>query len=292
MSQLAEIIGVLERESHSKTQMPEFKANVSNKPVFPIFQKLAMNPMLHLKKEGAFRPANVILIGALVGIGILGFFLMRQFQLRQETLAQLSRVETERSNLEQAVADLRAELEKQREDILKLTADLEAASAKAAMVDTLQESHRTELSRVTKLYEGELQSLQGALKSRDSLIKSLESNLEGVRKLFERGSAAAPSAASAGLPSSREASVGPFPAQGIPSAKVMMVNQANRFVIVDLGPAAGAGIGRFLQIYHGGKSIGQARIERVYQTLSAATVLSDDTLERVQAGDTVYLALA
>ena len=164
------------------------------------------------------------------------------------------------------------------------------------MVDTLEASHRTEIGKMTKLYENQLQTLKRVLETREELMRTLETNFESIRKLLDRG---VPTAASViAIQSSGTAvQAGQFGKTvsvggNVPSGQVLMVNQQHRFIIINFGPAEGAQAGRFVEIQNKGKSIGQARIERVYQTLSAASVLSDDTLRRVKTGDSVFLALS
>ena len=301
MGQLAEIIGVLEKGNNLKVVAPETKGQAVNRPV-PMekpglgFPKLSMKSLFSLKQEKAFRPINLALISVLIIAGTLGFFFTREFQLRKQTLLQLTRVETDRQNLEQSVAQLRDEVNKQRQEVDRLLADLKAANAKAAMVDTLEASHRTEIGKMTKLYENQLQTLKRVLETREELMRTLETNFESIRKLLDRG---VPTAASViAIQSSGTAvQAGQFGKTvsvggNVPSGQVLMVNQQHRFIIINFGPAEGAQAGRFVEIQNKGKSIGQARIERVYQTLSAASVLSDDTLRRVKTGDSVFLALS
>ena len=71
----------------------------------------------------------------------------------------------------------------------------------------------------------------------------------------------------------------------------MLVNRWHRFVIVNIGPSNGAQIGRTVEIYQNGKLLETGKIERVYQTLSAASIISEDVLERVNSGDAIYLGL-
>jgi hypothetical protein len=263
------------------------------------FSKLFMNPILNLKQEKAFSPLLVGLILALIGTGTLGFFFIHEFQLRKQTISKLVQVESERSSLEQSVAQLRKEVAKQREELEKLAGDLKEANTKAAMVDTLQTAHQVELDRVTKLYDNQLSSLKQVLEVREGLIQTFESNLVSIRRLLERNSqaASAPNVA-VGMPlasvnaNNNEASKKSVQTSISPAGKVVAINQANRFILLSYGPTEGAQMGQYIQIHHGGKFLGQGRIERVYQTLSAATILSDDTLRQVEVGDPVFLTFS
>jgi hypothetical protein len=83
-------------------------------------------------------------------------------------------------------------------------------------------------------------------------------------------------------------------AKNLPVKKgmVVQVNQTHHFIITSLNRAQGVELGQTVQIYQEGAPLGVGRVERVYETLTAVTILSEDTLERVKTGDQVYLAIA
>lgn len=69
--------------------------------------------------------------------------------------------------------------------------------------------------------------------------------------------------------------------------KVITVNRPYDFVVVDLGKRDGVRIGDMLKIHHDREVIGVVRVERVYETLCAASILNDEVRHKVAETDRV-----
>lgn len=262
------------------------------------FSKLFMEPA----KLDAGGAPNLALIFALVvavaAAGALGFLFTRESAARRQMAVQLELAHDEQSRLEQSAAKLASDAEDQQSKLQKLTLDLSEANAKAVLIDTMRSEHEVELSRVKTFYETQISALKEVVQMRDQLARTLQSDLETIKRLLERGAVSATvgvaipdtsSETSAQMVS--QPTVESIIASAQRSAQVLAVDRENRFLVTDLGPAEGAHAGSFIQIYRGHKHLGQARIDRTYQTLSAATIISDDLLEQVQEGDKAFLRL-
>ena len=248
-------------------------------------------------QEGTPRLFLAALTLTLLGIALLSFFLIREFYKHQQTLLQLSQAVQVRSQLEQSLAQIRLEMTHQRKRIEKLGVELEKANAKAALIDQLRRDHETELARLQALYEGELADLRKLLETRENLMNRIQSHLESMRSTIQGGGYGL------GFPDMGPLTKAPPDSPGAPwgvtqvpghkriSGKVALVDRENRFIIITFGTVEGAAVGDFVKIYQGGAALEEGRIERVYPHLSAATIISEDTLARVQKGDSVFLAL-
>ena len=260
--------------------------------------KFSMEPP-KLTKEGAPRLFWVFMICTLVVAAILLFLFAREFAIRKQTALELSRTEQARTQLELSLVQLQAEMANQREEINRLNEDLKAAQTKAALTD---KEYQAQILKIKSRYEVELIALRKALETKDTLISSLQSNLKSIREFLQRGGQApveAMSAITAGGVGPVQsvitsgANLIPPPAEFRPtSGKILMVDKGHHFIVMDLGPSQGAQMGRFVQIYQNDRPLGEGRIDRVYQNLSAASIVSEDTLGRVAEGDQVILALA
>ncbi|MBI3615513.1 MAG: hypothetical protein HY211_03235 [Candidatus Omnitrophica bacterium] len=71
--------------------------------------------------------------------------------------------------------------------------------------------------------------------------------------------------------------------------KVLVVNRDFNFVVVNLGSKEGLKIGDQLSLWRGGKAIGKAQVEKLYETMSAATLLTEEKKGQVKEGDLVRL---
>lgn len=256
------------------------------------FSRTLVEPITSLKKGGFPRPnikaAAIALL--FVGAGAIGFLFVRESVLRRQAMTQLTKTEQARAGLEQSVSQLRIDVSHQKEEISRLVTELESANKKAAEVEQIRSKHEAELADMKKLYEGQIGELKKTLEDREGFIVSLQNSIQSLKERLEapsqeaasiQGAAAEPSAVS--VPIARTA--GERPASG----KILMIDEKHRFIVVNIGPAQGAASGRFVQVYQGGQPLGQARIDRVYQNLCAATVVGEDVLKRARKGDLVFL---
>ena len=69
--------------------------------------------------------------------------------------------------------------------------------------------------------------------------------------------------------------------------KVITINRPYDFIVIDLGRRDGIQMGDMLKVHHDREVIGVVRVERVYETLSAAAILNDDVRLKVTETDTV-----
>lgn len=58
------------------------------------------------------------------------------------------------------------------------------------------------------------------------------------------------------------------------SGNVLVVNREFKFVVIDLGRKDGVGVGDEFRIYRGSEEIGKVQIEKVYDAMSTAAILS------------------
>ncbi len=69
--------------------------------------------------------------------------------------------------------------------------------------------------------------------------------------------------------------------------KVLVVNREFNFVVVNLGSKDGMQVGTKVNILRGNKKIGSAQVERVYENMSAATLLVEEQKGQIKEGDSI-----
>ncbi len=69
--------------------------------------------------------------------------------------------------------------------------------------------------------------------------------------------------------------------------KVLVVNREFNFVVVNLGSKDGIQAGTALAVYRGDKMLGKAQAEKIYDNMTAATLLSEETKGQIKEGDLV-----
>lgn len=258
-------------------------------------QEAMKEPPQNSSRDVTFRLLLSALVLTLLGIALVSFFLIREFSKHQQTLRELGQAEQARLQLEQSLAQIRSGMTRYEKRVERLGLELEKATAKAAFIDQLRRDHEAELARMQALYEAQVKELRKLLESRDNLVNRLQSQWESVRSRIPEGSGAGllgetrPFAKTQGVSAGTAPEAAPLPHKRI-SGKVALVDRENRFIIVTFGGVDGAVVGDFVKIYQEGRPLGDGRIERVYHHLSAATVTSEDTLSRVQKGDSVFLS--
>lgn len=77
--------------------------------------------------------------------------------------------------------------------------------------------------------------------------------------------------------------------QGAPGreGKILVVNREFNFVVVNLGSKDGLKAGAQLSIWRGNKAVAKAQVERIYDNMAAATLLTEEQKGQVQEGNLV-----
>ncbi len=71
------------------------------------------------------------------------------------------------------------------------------------------------------------------------------------------------------------------------SGKVIALNDANNFVVINLGENQGLSIGRKLDVYHNNVNIGRIEVVQTRKNISAADIIKLDAKRKIKVGDAV-----
>ncbi len=69
--------------------------------------------------------------------------------------------------------------------------------------------------------------------------------------------------------------------------KVLVVNKDYNFVVINMGSKDGVNIGDVFSVYHGNKYLGDVKVEKIHDSMSAAELLSPDIKNKIKEGDKV-----
>jgi len=72
-----------------------------------------------------------------------------------------------------------------------------------------------------------------------------------------------------------------------PTGKVLVLNKEYNFAVINLGSADGVNIGDIFSVYHNNKYIGDVKIEKVHDSMSAAGLVSTAIKDNISEGDKV-----
>ncbi len=78
-------------------------------------------------------------------------------------------------------------------------------------------------------------------------------------------------------------------AEGELEGKVLVVNREYNFIVVDMGVKDDVGLGDFLTVFRSGKYLGEAQIEKIYDTMSAATIVKENKPKAIMVDDNVIM---
>ena len=204
---------------------------------------------------------------------------------------KLTQLQSEKEQLGRSYATLKNASEDQSAEMKWLNSQLhktilEMKTAKAARVaheQGLEKKYREELMRITVRYEAELAALRGVVQNQNAIVGALKAQSQAFEKIFDQAGMSALSGAAAGF------SKGPFSTDGTSSlqGEVTAVNGRQGSVVVDRGANQGVRSGHWITISRSGIGLAGGRIDRVYPTMSVATVRDVNMLRMIQEGDSV-----
>lgn len=78
-------------------------------------------------------------------------------------------------------------------------------------------------------------------------------------------------------------------AEGELEGKVLVVNREYNFIVVNIGVRDDIGLGDILTLYRDGKYVGEAKVEKIYDTMSAATITKETRSSTILVDDNVIV---
>jgi myosin heavy subunit len=199
----------------------------------------------------------------------------------KKTISQLEvKLKTSQTTIETLTAALDKETaEKQRvmEEVTQLKTDLENQKS-------LRSDLETKLSKTQKSVEetrAQLKDLEDKKTQLEAKIKELETQAQQAKAQgVELGTiVVGPEGAASG----QQAATEPSPKEG----KVLVVNKEYNFVVINLGNKDGVKVDDVFSIYHSNNYIGDVKVGKIHDSMSAADFLSNSTKDQVSEGDRV-----
>ncbi|MFA4991942.1 MAG: hypothetical protein WC569_05120 [Candidatus Omnitrophota bacterium] len=197
---------------------------------------------------------------------------------RQELEAKLAKTESrikeitsqfegEREKSEMAVSDL----ELKKKDLERLKVDLENEKKEKLSISKKLQDIQSDYDKVKKEVS-RLASEKSTLERKVSELEQKSVNLDKivVSPMDDAGQAAAPRQARSFL-------------QG----KVLVVNRDYSFVVTDLGQDKGVQKGMIFEVRDGEDLLGKAEIDKVYDTMSSASVLPGGRISDMKKGNLI-----
>jgi myosin heavy subunit len=200
---------------------------------------------------------------------------------RDELMKAKEAVESQLTDTKSQAERLAEEVAQEKRAREALTTELAQARREATDVKGRLETERREKLTLTEELAKAKQGYQSVSNELTTLRQAKEALERRVKEMLAAQAAEpekivvkpAPGAA----PTAKPAAEG----------KVLVVNREFNFVVVNLGSKDGLKTGTQLAIYRGDKMVGRAQVERLYDNMVAATLLSEEQKGQVQEGDLI-----
>lgn len=262
-----------------------------------------------MKKGSA--PIIILTILVLLSLSLVGtsFYLLQKERVKNIGLAEkleeinAKQLVTEKklNESERIILELQSKLQEARQKIDLLNVDLEqektarqeaVAKIEQVRVDLEQQQKlRSDLEKKLNLAQDDVKKTQEQLKELETQrvkletkVKDLESKSQGVElgKIVVSQEAGAPGVAITAVPAGNM--VVPAPAG---KGKVLVVNKDYNFLVFNLGSKDNINVGDVFSVYRDNKYLGDVKVEKVHEAMSAAGFVSADIKDKVIEGDTV-----
>ncbi|OGX38145.1 MAG: hypothetical protein A3C53_02935 [Omnitrophica WOR_2 bacterium RIFCSPHIGHO2_02_FULL_68_15] len=189
----------------------------------------------------------------------------------------------------QAVEDAKVELTSTQAELDDAAGRLDTERReKLALADELAKAKQD-----TKKVQDDLTQLRQAKEALERRVKEMMTagtSPETIVVTPSSGAAPATTGAAIAKPAPPVQQVPPL--KGAPTAAasagtVLVVNREFNFIVVSFGEKDGLKPGQFLEVLRANRVIGKVQVERVYENMSAANLLPEQTKTEIKEGDVV-----
>ena len=218
-----------------------------------------------------------------------------QKQLKEELERQLSnakaevdRITSQNKELEKSKAELNARLSKQEVELGKIVVNPEAPSDLIIVSSPEQEKAQTTAPDAntpsTPAANPQVPAPENA---------KVNAPVAAPENLPAPTPANVPAPAPENPPAAPPAAAPVAPPQASPQAnealsgKVIVVNKEYNFVVIDLGRKSGINTGDIFTVLRDNKKLGEVKVEKVHEAMSAANMVSANMKDNVKEGDQV-----
>lgn len=266
----------------------------------------------------------VILLVIAAAAAFLGFIALQKEKEINVTLTEENKeLEVKKRSAEKQAADLKKQVEGLNQEIGQQKAKLqdyenkiseinnelgserEAKESALAEVSIIRESSesikrdKSSLETQLKAAQEELNNIHSQLAAIEGLKKELEQKLDQKPKDAEvKVSAKSALKAEEAKPEEVQLEkivVAPKPQEEAPvvssavplEGKVLVVNREYDFIVINLGQKDGVNLGDLFDVLRKDKSLGQAKVEEVRDTMSVATPGTKDMIKQIKEDDKV-----
>ncbi|MFH0855703.1 MAG: hypothetical protein V1869_04265 [Candidatus Omnitrophota bacterium] len=153
-----------------------------------------------------------------------------------------------------------------------------------------QKESRSDLENKLSKAQDDLRAVRGSLSKIESEKKGLEARIKEleVKSDVELGKiVVSPEASAVKEPMIGQAASLPESAAKGLEGKILVLNKEYNFVVINLGSKDGVAVNDEFSVYQGGKNIGDIKVEKVQEVMSAAGFVSEKLKNVIKEGDKI-----
>jgi predicted RNase H-like nuclease (RuvC/YqgF family) len=227
------------------------------------------------------------------------------------TEAKLEESKKATSEMEQKLKDTQGQIDTLRRQLEQEKADKEQALTRASQMQSELDKQKALRSDLEQKYSqaqeetARIQSQLNELKNKKIELESRIRDLEAKAAQLEQQQAQAQPAQGVDLGTvvvegnTAEGAGGsegaampvtePQPQKKLagPEGKVLVVNREYNFAVINQGSKDGVSIGDIFKVYRGNKELGEIKIEKIHESMSAGTFLTPQIKDKINEGDRV-----
>jgi DNA repair exonuclease SbcCD ATPase subunit len=255
-------------------------------------------------------PTAILIILILISLSLAGgaFYLFQKEKLKtmalgeelQDVRAKEKITESKLEESKREVAKMEMQLRESKNQVDFLSSELQ--SEKKLQQDSLaqleqmkagleeQKSEKAQVEEKLNQSQQMLETLQAEFKQLEDKKAELEAKLSSLEEKqsqnVELGTIVVGQKEQSVAESVAAAASGVAPAL---EGKVLVVNKDYNFAVINLGSKDGVNINDIFSVYNKNKYIGDMKVEKVHESMSAANFLSAEIKDKVREGDKVSI---
>jgi len=250
-------------------------------------------------------PVIILVILLLIALALSGggFYLYQKEHAKNLALEeQLEEVKTRQrlaeeklSESKKAIAELQEQMQRAQAQFDMLVNEYQkekAARQEAlAMMDQVkadleqQKESRLDLENKLTQAQADAKNIQGQLKQLEADKKDLEAKLKEAQNVELGTIVVSPESASPKEKTVKK--TGKEVAKKALEGRVLVLNKDYNFGVIDLGSRDGVGLGNIFSIYHKNQLLGEAKVEKVHDSMAAIGFTPEEIKNKVTEGDKV-----
>jgi len=204
----------------------------------------------------------------------------------KKTISQLEvKLKEAQDNIDSLAGTLEQETKEKQEaqnQVQELKSDLEQQKSLRANLETKLSQAQKDAEKTQaqlKDIESKKVKMESRLKELEAQVQQAQAQPEGQAQGVELGTIVV-GAQGSGASAEQKPAVAS-------EGKVMVINKDYNFVVINLGSKDGVSAQDVFALYHGNQYIGDIKVEKIHESMSAADFVSVNTKETVSEGDRV-----